>query len=188
MVLATEECELFFKNWKKLLAYVNKEYNITQEFFNSENSVEEEPFYNKIGIRTYFESEMRNKLWENSNIIDKYIKETNLNDEDISIVNSWKRFIKGKFILIKKLKKYYVLLDGKKEILYGVNNFSNPFPFSEMLNSFPLIETVLIPFNGKIIYDSIIGHQYTQFERKNKKLFEEKYKEIKIEKGIIEVL
>jgi hypothetical protein len=178
MVLTVEERKLFFKNWLKLLAFVNERYNMVQDFNNPDNPV---------GLNINEINKIRNKLWKNSFIIDKYIKVAKLNDEDLKIVNSWKRFIKGKFLIIKELKKYSIFLDIEKEILYGVNGISEPF--SEMLYSFPLmIESVLIPFKGKIIYDGLIGRHNIEFGPNYKKSFEEKYKEIKKEKGIKETL
>jgi len=85
MVLTVEERKLFFKNWIKLLAYVNERYNIVHDFGSPDSPV---------GLDVYEIKKIRNKLWKNCFIIDKYIKTANLNDEDIKIVNSWKKFIK----------------------------------------------------------------------------------------------
>jgi len=178
MVLTVEERKIFYSNWLKLLAFVNGKYNIVRDFKNPDNPV---------GLNINEINKIRNKLWENCVIIDKYIKIVKLSDEDIKIVNSWKRFNKGKYIIIKELKKYCIFLDIDKEILYGVNGISEPF--SEMLQSFPLmVETVLIPFKDKIIYDSLIVCQNIVFGPNYKKSFKEKYIEIKKEKGIQEML
>ena len=50
-----------------------------------------------------------------------------------------------------------------------------------------MIETVLIPFKDKIIYDSLIMCHNIEFGPNYTKSFEEKYIEIKKEKGIKEI-
>jgi hypothetical protein len=178
MVLTVEERKLFYKNWLKLLAFVNDRYGIIYDFGNPANPV---------GLNINDITKIRNKLWKNSFLIDKYINIAKLNEDDEKIVKSWKKFIKGKFIIIKELQKYCVFLEMKNEILYGVNGISNPF--SVMIPSFPfMVETVLIPFREKIIFDSLLACHNIEFGPNYKKSFKEKYKELKNEKNITEVL
>jgi hypothetical protein len=178
MVLTVEEKKLFFKIWLKLLVYVNDEYKLVYDFGRSVGST-------KVNINDAVK--VRNKLWENSFLIDKYISTAKLSDADSEIVNLWKKFVKGKFILIKELQKYCIFLDIKTEAMYGVNGLSDPF--SDMVPHFPImIETVLIPFKGKIVYDGLMSLQNIEFGPNYRKSFEEKYKEIKEKKGLIEVL
>ena len=174
MVLSIEERIIFYKNWLKLLTYVNNEFRIIDGFGEPNNPV---------GLNINDLMKIREELWKNINVIDKYIKTSNLNIEDFYLVNSWKNCIKGKYLLIKELKKYCVFLDINKNNLYGVYGISSPF--SQMVPCFPfMIETVLIPFNGKIIYDSLITSHNITFGSNMKKSFNEQYSEIKKEKGI----
>ncbi|MCL2410174.1 MAG: hypothetical protein FWC97_00890 [Treponema sp.] len=178
MVLPIEERNLFFKNWLKLLTFVNNEYKIVSKFGAPKNPVGLDP--NDL-------IQIRDKLWENKSIIDKYLNQARLKNEDKNIVSSWKNFRKGKFLLIKSLKKYSVLLDIEKEKLYGIYGISSPI--TDLLPYLPImIETVLIPFNGKIIYDSLIERDNISFGKNMRQSFHEKYIEIKQKSGIINSL
>jgi len=175
MVLSIEERKLFFKNWLKLLSFVNKKLKIIDNFGEPDNPV---------GLDINELMKIRKKLWENSKLIDEFIETSNLNMEDSKIVKSWNNFIVGKYLVIKELKRYCVFFDVDKDILYGVVGISSPF--SQTISYFPsLIETVLIPFNEKIIYDSLIESNNISFGPNMKKSFNEKYSEIKKKKGII---
>jgi len=48
-----------------------------------------------------------------------------------------------------------------------------------------MIKTVLIPFKGKILYDTLITSNNLQFGPSYRKSFRELYEEIKKKKGII---
>ena len=178
MVLTLMERKMFFDNWLKLLAFVNKEYKIIKNFGNPTNPV---------GINVNDLMKIRKQLWKNEKIIDEYLKTTELSSKDYALVISWKKFIKGKFIVLKELKKYCVFLEREYEKLYGVHGIS--CEISEVLNPLPImIETVLIPFNGKIIYDSLTETNNVHFGPNMRKSFNEKYIEIKKEIGIIGML
>lgn len=178
MLLTIEERKLFFSNWLRLLTFVNNSCNIIPDFGAPDNPA---------GLDIGNILKIRNKLWENSSLIDQYLKESDLNDEDFQIVNSWKKYINEDFIVIKELKKFCVMLDSKKEILYGVSAISNPL--SEIIPFFPsFVKTALIPFKGRIIYDSIVVNSNVRFGSNYKKSLNISYAGIKKKKGIITVL
>ena len=175
MVLTFEEKKIFFKNWLKLLTFVNNKYKIIKKFGSPENPV---------GLNINNIGKIRNKLWENVNIIEEYIKCSNLENEDKDIVVLWKKYKKGKFTIIKTLKKHTIFLDNKKNQLYGVNGITSPI--IEMIPFFPImVETVLIPFKNKIIYDSLLEYDNISFGGNYRRYFIENYNKIKKEKGII---
>jgi hypothetical protein len=103
---------------------------------------------------------VREVLWENPELIDEYLSETNLDEEKINILKLWKtNHKKGMFILLEYQQNHAVALapneDGEDR-LYGIKGISNSM--SNVLGrALPLtIETVILPFKGKIIYDSFI--------------------------------
>jgi len=178
MVLTSIERKNFFDNWLKLLSFVNKEYKIIKNFGKPTKPV---------GINVNDLMKIRKHLWKNERIIDEYLKTVKLCSKDYVLVNSWKNFIKGKFIVIKELKKYCVFLEIEYQKLYGVHGIS--CEISEILSPFPImIETVLIPFNGKIIYDSLTETNNVHFGPNMRKSFNENYMEIKKKYGIIGIL
>jgi hypothetical protein len=174
MILTVDERAFFFTNWLKLLAYVNDEYNIIEGFGHPTVPAK----LNKNDV-----AKIREKLWKKKSIIDKYLKSNKLEKDEYELVNSWKKFIKGNFIAIKESKTYCVMLKDDNDELYGVHGISNNF--SVMIPGFPfMMNTVLIPFKDKIIYDSIILHHNIQFGPNYRRSYNEKYKMIKETKGI----
>ena len=66
-----------------------------------------------------------NKLWSDGTLIDDYLAQAQLSDENRNIVSSWKKHISGKFILERHLKKgsIFISLDDKKVYLVkGLNS------------------------------------------------------------------
>ena len=175
MVLSIEERKLFFKNWLGLLSFVNKKHKVIKNFGNPKN-----PF----GLNIDDIKEIREKLWKNTLIIDEYLHNCKISKEDIMIISLWKKRIKGKYMVIKDLKKFTVLMDFENKKLYGVHGISNSI--NEMIPSIPMmVETVLLPFSGKIIFDSIMGIDNVYFGKNMRQSFHEEYMELKNSIGII---
>ena len=66
--------------------------------------------------------EIANRLWEDVSIIDEYLKECeNLPEEHKEIVRSWKRRIKGKFMMERHLKKGTIFISMENEEVYQVS-------------------------------------------------------------------
>jgi hypothetical protein len=182
MTLLPEETERFFRNWLKLLAFVNDKHNLVKKFGHPEKPAKIKPeTINKI----------KTKLWENAGIIDEYIDSVwDLPKDDIQLLKGWKsKQIGGDFIILRHLKKYSVFLNTDNSLLYGVIGISNPI--SEMIPSYMLpkpVETVLIPFGDKIIYDSLFNTYNIQFGSNIRDDYKDRYNEIKAKKGIISTL
>ena len=146
MYLSSEEAKLFFKLWLGLLSYTNQKYSVNPEI--TEMKSPKGLDIQKIGG-------IRNKLWENENVIDEYIEATgNLTEHEIQIISDWKNNrISGEFIIVKHLKNYSVFMNIEKPVnLYGVIGISNSI--SEMIPSHALpiyVNATLIPFERKII-------------------------------------
>ena len=178
MVLSIEERKIFFKNWLKLLIFVNNKYNIINNFGTPKSPV---------GLIPEELMKIRNKLWGNNFLINEYLEKAKLKNEDKNIVSSWNKSIKGKYLFIKSLKKYSVFMDFENKKLYGVYGISSPI--DEIVPYLPImIKTVIIPFNGKIIFDSLIEMDNMSFGRNMRQSFNEEYIEIKKESGIINIL
>jgi len=175
MVLQTEERKLFFKNWLKLLSFVNDKHGIVPNFGHPESPV---------GLDIQKVAKIRNKLWENTSIIDEYIKRSKLDITESSLVNSWKIYVKTNFLIFRELKNYCIFWDLKKNDLYGVIGITSRM--SDTVSFLPyMAETVLIPFKDRIIYDGLLAGKNLSFGGNLKKSLNEEYSEIKKKKGII---
>jgi hypothetical protein len=95
-------------------------------------------------------------LYKNPEYFEKFAKDNpyNLSAEDVETAYNFRHFKKGSFWLLKYLKNHTIFLDDR--FAYGVLALGEPFE-AFFGNEVPrLIETVLLPFNGKIVYDGVI--------------------------------
>jgi hypothetical protein len=178
MTLLPEERKTFFRNWLGLLAFVNDKYNLVEGFNHPKSPV-------NINLETI--GKIKTELWKNVKIIDEYIDSVwDLPQYDIQILRGWKKKIKGTFFIVRHLKKYSVFMNDKTNLLYGVIGITNPIFEIITTDTLPtFVETVLIPFGDKIIYDSIFNVHNVQIGPNMRRSFNEQYMEIKRGKGII---
>jgi hypothetical protein len=112
-----------------------------------------------------------------------------LADEELRIVSSWRYLVTGRFIALRQLKQHMVLLacDGKTTA-YGVTGLVDsmerviPKPLPAM------IETVLLPFRGRIVYDGIVSTFNVEFGAGSRRSFEETFRAAKACGGIVTTL
>jgi hypothetical protein len=105
---------------------------------------------------------LRDSVYEHAELIDEYVVDNpdRLNSENLKIVKGWKEFVKGEFYIERHLKGYSIFLRGEKA--YGVlairESFESFFPKSRLP---VMVNAVLLPFKGGIIYDGLIqGYNY----------------------------
>jgi hypothetical protein len=134
------------------------------------------------------------KLWEEPELISSFIKETTwLSTEEQMLLQSWQtRFIKGEFILLGHTPKYSILMtmdnDDKPRKLYGVMGMTEAIAKAIHIELPTTIETVLLPFKDKIVYDSFMKLHGTTFNEAAKELFTEEYTKSRDTYGIITTL
>lgn len=180
MYLSEQDASMFYKTWLGLLEFINQMHQIVPGLTDMKNATSLNP------QEVY---QIRNKLWEDENLIDEYLQQygSALSTRETELIRSWKNKLAGKFIICKHLKKYSVFMDTEKGgNLYGVLGISNPiedmFP-SERLPIY--VDAVLIPFEGKIIYDSFLLPYNMSFGSGIKKGLKEDYRYKKEKHGII---
>jgi len=183
MHLNQEDITLFFKLWFALCFSINCKHKIVPQF--------EEPIYGD-----YLEKELfctiRKELWANPVLIDEFLASDGamLSDEEKSILMSWRtNFIYGEFIVLKYLKKYAVFMSiDKNPKFYGVCGISDSIELTLQRVLPCIMETALLPFKGKIIYDSIFIDRSVSFGPGMQRTFAEDYKKAKAKGGIIEMI
>jgi hypothetical protein len=182
MMLQLEEAKTFFRSWLGLLAFVNDRHKLVKNFGHPKSPLKTDP-ENVLKIKT--------ELWKNVGIIDEYIDSIwDLPGGDIKILKSWKNRIEGTFIIVRHLKKYSVLMnDANNLLLYGVIGISCPISDMIPADMFPVaVETTLIPFGDRIIYDSLFSMHNIKFGPNMRRDYREMYSKIKEKKGIISTL
>lgn len=180
MNLNDTDIKRFYHIWFNILEYVNENFNIVPELKN---------IHSMKNVNPQDIQPIRERLWRDDSILDDIVNKNpfNLSISDLNIVESWKYRISDKFIIMKHLKKYTVMMGNKR--LYGVLGIVTPL--CEMFPTYriPLfVEAVLIPFEGKIIYDSILAPYNITFGSGSRRGFNDEYREIKNKFGIINTL
>ena len=66
--------------------------------------------------------EVRDALWDNPHLIDSFVAQNpfGLPAEELALVGQWKHFVKGRFFLVRPLKKHSIFLGQDGPLAYGV--------------------------------------------------------------------
>ena len=186
MFLKEEERGLFFKLYFDLLYCANKKHEVVEDFGNSR-------FPKSINTSQAYL--IREEIFENPTWIDEYIEDYGeiLNAEEIELVISWrKHFIHDSFYIMQHLTKYTVLMrdtDESETRLYGVTGLNHPISELYEKSALPaMIRGLLLPFNGKIIYDGIFAGYNLRIGPGIRSTLNSAYKSAKEKFGIIENL
>lgn len=178
MKLSLQDTLLFYELMAQLGHYANRQLKIFPAFDTFEK-------FQEIDSEERFE--IRTQLYENIDLIDKFIAENpaNLSQEELQIVLSWKKFHKGKFFIERHLKKYSVFIDDDKvyAVLALQDSFEDILP-KTYLPSY--VEAVLLPFKGAIIYDGFLARTNIFFGSNHKASLKEIYLSAKQKGQIIE--
>ena len=181
MTLNKEEVRKFFKLWFEILTFTNHKY----ELFPKVDVITQ-----NLEMNIYVT--LRDKLWEDEKLLDEYLLQAGVfhTPDEIEIIQSWKRRLKGDYYLIKHLKRYSVFMNAKDDKrLYGVIGISDPIKKTLADKSLPIaLKAVFLPFAGKIIYDGVFSVYPVTIGPGIKASFHEEYMQIKKESGIITTL
>ena len=180
MKLSQEDVACFYDVFFKLIDYTNDRYQVVPGLKNTSGA-----------LHVDFTAIMpvRDKLWESDAVISSIVADNPFcfAERELSLVASWSRRIAGDFLIYKHLKKYTVFMGNGG--LYGVVGIASPI--EELFPSFALprySRAVLLPFEGKIIYDSLMSTYNITYGSGIRKRFNEEYRELKNKAGVITTL
>jgi len=184
MNLTQTEVELFYKLWYALMWDINEKHKIVPEF--------KKPVYGERVNERLFVA-IRSKLWENPQWIDDFLRDheqSGLTKTECEILADWRsNFIKDRFIVMKHLKKYSVVMTSEEPTkLYGMCGISRSIKETAPYKTPFMIETVLLPFQDKIIYDSFINLFSVSFGKGMRDSLKSTYDKTKETVGIIETI
>lgn len=166
-----ENSMMFFALRNLLLDYTNQKYNINKKLRNFDDICDAES-EELIDIR--------DKLWENPNIIKNYLKENpnKLNEELISIIKSWnEKKINKEFVLYKYEGEYALFIDDYN--IYYVKGLEERIRDMIPEQKLPIfVKTVLLPLNDNIIYDSYIQQYNVSLGNNLRKIWHDNYKKL----------
>lgn len=150
-MLELAELDLLFRLHRNLLWFVEKRLGATGHPVR------------KLEEYTALPPKVRKKahdaLASNLGLIDTFVNENpaRFSAEELEIVLGWRHQVAGKFYVLRDLKKHTVFLSPTSPpIAYGVTALSDPFDEIIGPQRPILVETTLLPFKDKIVYDSLL--------------------------------
>src|SRR5690606_8651738 len=132
--------------------------------------------------------EVRKAFLDHVNLIDAYVEEnpTELSDDDLEIVLSWRHQVAGTFYAFRQLKNYMIFLtSADPPVAYGVIALTEPFEDLMGPNLPQMLDTVLLPFKGRIIYDGLLSGYNVSFGGGIKRSLNDSYRQAKERQGIV---
>jgi hypothetical protein len=178
MKVPNKDAKFFFDLMWRLQYFVNQKYKIRPNI----KSLEE---YIVCSLDAKFE--VRNALYSNISIIDSYVKENplKLSTDELEIIKGWKHFVQGNFHIERYLKRCAIFIENNE--VYGVLGLHQSFDEIIHRSRLPLyVQTVLLPFKGKIIYDGLFQAHNVFFGSGIKSDLKESYMRAKQNNRIIE--
>jgi uncharacterized protein DUF6398 len=181
MNLTFDDGNRFYDLYAALLSFVNRKLEVTPEQFSNSREYASTPPVARLAIR--------DALFAHRELIDEFVRDNpaNLKADDLEIVVTWKHAVAGKFYVFRYLKKYTVLLTSgdSPNKAYGVLGLADPL--EEVVGrSLPrLVTTVLLPFQGQLIYDGLMSEYNISFGGSIKRTLNDEYKQAKETFGII---
>lgn len=180
MKLSEQDAKLFFDLMWALQFFVNQKLKILTHVKSLDDYAE---------CSTEKKFEVRKALYADTKLIASFVQENpqNFSEEKLSIVSNWKNFIEGDFHIERFLKRYAVFIKGAD--VYGVMGLYQGFDELVHRSHLPLyVQTVLLPFKGKIVYDGIFQTYNIYFGGGIKRDLRESYMTAKQNNRIIESL
>lgn len=147
MLLPHDDAAQFFRLMWGLQIYVNQQHQIVPNVDSSETYAR---------LDTQQKCIVRDVLWEHPDLIDAYLQANpdKRPDGELMLIRKWKNFVAGKFYVFRYLKDYAVFM--KDSQVYGVKALYEPFEVVFGGQPLPvLVEAVLLPYKGQIIYDGM---------------------------------
>lgn len=170
MKLSNEDANLLYKLWLPLLNYVNRNYHVLVDDID----------FSKGKIDPRDAAEVAHFLWERTWIIDDYLERSDLPEEHMEILKSWKGCITGRFIIERHLKKGSVFISIADNSVFLVNGIVSSW--EKMLRNAPmptLLDAALLPFKNAIISDGLVSVMPIIFGTNSKADFKEIYMDAK---------
>lgn len=173
MLLPAQEAALLFKLHCALMQFVNEQLKVVG-VPESVTPYATLPAENRRQVVQAFVRRL--------DLIDAFIatNPAGLSAAELEIVSSWRHLVSGRFIALRQLKKHMVLLACHGvPTAYGLVGLVDPLE-RVIPNPLPaMIETVLLPFRGKISYDGIVSTLNVTFGPGSRRAFEQDFRRAK---------
>jgi len=183
MLIDPNEGRQFYRLYWSLMLFVNQRLKVTGVYPSTSEEFSLLSDNLRFKVREAFLAEI--------DLLQTFITENpaHLLPEELDIIASWKHFVAGEFFLLKQLSQYAVFLSSADPpVAYGVLALALPFE-QVVRRGFPaLLKVLLLPFNGKIIYDGIMSGYNISFGPGLRRSLNERFLEAQERSGIITTL
>lgn len=182
MSLSSEQAARFYRIWWPLLRYVNAQRQIVPELL-------ERPEKDAIGVEQAMP--IREALWASEDLREAFMEKNpaNLTPDDLALVASWRDRIEDEFFILRHLKHHTVFFaDKRPPQAYAVHGLVSPI---EDVVDWPLpvlVKAVLLPFEDKIIYDSLLAPYAIQFGSGIRRDLTQAYRSVQERAGVLTTL
>ena len=135
--LTPSDAQLFYRLWLPLLDYVNEVYRVNPAMIDMAHHT---------GLDLEAVRAIATRLWDNPEIIDQYLSHnTQLPAEHRSIVESWKRRVRGNFFLERHQSQGSIFIDSQTNMVYLVSGITSAWSESFPRETLPVfLSTTLI--------------------------------------------
>jgi hypothetical protein len=180
--LTEKEVERFYNIWFPLLHFVNQQLQVVPSFPKQWRNANVPP---DVAVP------VREALWEHDVLREVFIAENpaNLAPADLSLIDSWKYRIPDNFFVFRHLKKHTIFIDSSSPAHgYGVLGITSALEeiFGPYLPIY--VQAVLLPFEERIIYDSLLSSYPIHFGQGIRGSLKDTYRGIQERGGIISQL
>ncbi|HEY8745392.1 MAG TPA: hypothetical protein VIU62_20065 [Chloroflexota bacterium] len=182
MHLSPEETARFYRVWFALLHWVNEQRRLIAAF----------PATPPVASLTPADmAVVRDALWADDALRERFLatNPAGLTPADLTLVASWQHRLVGKFIVERYLKKHTIFLSEEGPArAYGVLGLVSPI--EDVVGPFlPIyVQAVLLPFEGRIIYDGLVSFYSVTFGPGMRASFKSSYRDAQEREGIITTL
>lgn len=182
MHLPPDQAARFYHIWLPLLHHANSRLKVVPKFSVSEGPAAISPMQLKP---------LRDALWEDDSLRESFVAENpaGLSPADLALVSSWQHRLEGNFFIFRYLKKHSVFLSSEEPTrAYGVLGIVSPI--EEIVGPYlPIyVQAVLLPWEGQIIYDSLLAPYPVGFGSGIRADLNDTYRNIQEREGITTTL
>jgi hypothetical protein len=182
MVLPPDQTERFYRIWFALLHYVNDRQHLVAPFPAAAGDAV---------IPTEDAYELRTALWADDALRARFVADNpaRLPPGDLALVASWRHRLEGAFFIERYLKPHTIFLsEGSPARAYGVLGLVSPM--EEIVGPrLPVyVQAVLLPFEGRITYDSLLAPYAISFGPGIRRSLRDAYRDAQEREGVITAL
>lgn len=168
MRLSGDQVKRFYSIWTPLLMFVNHERRLLLgvHVWDEHNPLEPE----RVKV-------LRDALWGDDSLREAFVARNpaGLSDADLDLVRSWQHRVAANFFILKHLKKHSIF-HGDGNRFYGVLGLHSPIADLTLYLPF-YVHAVLLPFEDRIIYDSLLGVARMTFGGNIRRHFNQEYQD-----------